>query len=128
MTTVSEENMVKIPDSIVRQLDLKPGTGLDWQLAENGTVIVQKRGSRAEQAEKLLGIGRSCLKSKFWANSITIRAAISAFTRKDRLLEVRAENVSAKACVRVINNSRAWRADSFLTSLRRDRPCSCRIL
>lgn len=60
-TTVLAENLVRIPDPIARLLDLKPGAGLDWQVSESGSVIVQKRGSRAEQADKLLGIGRSCL-------------------------------------------------------------------
>lgn len=61
-TTVFAGNMVKIPDTIAALLDLKPGAGLDWQMTDDGAVIVQKRGSRAEQADKLLGIGRSCLK------------------------------------------------------------------
>jgi len=61
-TTVSANNTVKIPDAIARLLDVKPGTALDWQVAENGTVVVHKRNSRAERAEQLLGIGRPCLK------------------------------------------------------------------
>ncbi len=61
-TTVSANNTVKIPDAIAQILDVKPGTDLVWQVAEDGTIVVHKRTSRAERAERLLGIGRHCLK------------------------------------------------------------------
>ena len=56
------DNTVRIPDVIARLLDLKPGTVLDWQVADNGSVLVHKHGTRGERAEKLLGIGRPFLK------------------------------------------------------------------
>ncbi len=61
-TTVCDDNTVKIPDAIARLLDLKPGTALDWQVADNGSILVHKHSTRGERAEKLLGIGRPFLK------------------------------------------------------------------
>jgi len=61
-TTMSADNTVKIPDALARLLDLKPGAALDWQVAGPGSLLVHKHSPRGERAEKLLGIGRPCLK------------------------------------------------------------------
>ena len=61
-TTVLPDNTVKIPEAIARVLDLKPGTALDLQVADDGTLLVHKRSTRGDRAEKLLGIGRPFLK------------------------------------------------------------------
>jgi hypothetical protein len=61
-TTVLADNTVKIPEAIARMLDLKPGTTLDIQVADGGTLLVHKRSPRGDRAEKLLGIGRPFLK------------------------------------------------------------------
>ena len=60
--TVLPDNTVKIPEAIARVLDLKPGTALDLQVADDGTLLVHKRSTRGDRAEKLLGIGRPFLK------------------------------------------------------------------
>jgi hypothetical protein len=61
ITTVLADNTVKIPDTLARQLDLKPGSTLDWELTENGTLLVHTQRTRAQRADLLLGIGRACL-------------------------------------------------------------------
>jgi len=59
---MSEDNTVRIPDAIARLLDLKPGTALEWQVADSGAILVHKQSTRGERADKLLGIGRPFLK------------------------------------------------------------------
>ena len=56
------DNMLKIPDVIAQDLDLKPGTALDWRVAANGVILLHKHIARGERADKLLGIGRRFLK------------------------------------------------------------------
>ena len=59
---MSADNTVRIPDAIVRLLDLKPGAELEWQAAPDGSLILRKRNGRAEMAGKLVGIARPFLK------------------------------------------------------------------
>ena len=61
-TTVLPDNTVKIPDAIAQLLDLKPGATLDWQVADNATLIIHKHSTRGTRADKLLGIARPFLK------------------------------------------------------------------
>ena len=61
-TRVLADNTVKIPDAIVRLMGLEPGTALDLQVADDGTLIVYRHRTRGERADRLLGIGRPFLK------------------------------------------------------------------
>ncbi len=61
-TTVLPDNTAKIPDAIAQLLDLKPGATLDWQVADNATLIIHKHSTRGTRADKLLGIARPFLK------------------------------------------------------------------
>ncbi len=61
-TTVLPDNTVKIPEAIARALNLKPGTALDLQVAADGSLLLHKRSTRGERADKLLGIGKPFLK------------------------------------------------------------------
>ena len=62
ITTVTGKNQVTLPAKLARALDIKPGTKLDWQLGEDGELIVRPVLSRAQLARKLAGIGREWLK------------------------------------------------------------------
>ncbi|MCZ7640645.1 MAG: hypothetical protein M5U12_34040 [Verrucomicrobia bacterium] len=62
ITTVLADNTVKIPDAIARVMGLTPGAALDLQVTGNGTLLLHKRRSRGDRADKLLGIGRPFLK------------------------------------------------------------------
>ena len=61
-TTMLVDNTMRIPDAIIRMLDLKPGAPLDLQVTENGTLLVHKHRTRGERADKLQGIGQPFLK------------------------------------------------------------------
>ena len=61
-TTVTGKNQVTIPASLVRQLNIKPGTRLEWHLEENGTIVVKLLPSRGELARQLAGMLRPLLK------------------------------------------------------------------
>jgi AbrB family looped-hinge helix DNA binding protein len=61
-TTVSKNNEVSIPADIARELDIHPGTELEWEKTGEGTVIVRPLPSRAELERQLRGAGRRWLK------------------------------------------------------------------
>ena len=62
-TTVSENNQVSIPPEIARDLDIHPGTQLEWVKAQPGEIILRPLRSRAEQARELMGSGKKWVKT-----------------------------------------------------------------
>jgi AbrB family looped-hinge helix DNA binding protein len=59
VTTVTGKNQVTIPAEMVKALDLKPGTRLNWSVgADPNTLIVKRELSRAELARQLCGLGK----------------------------------------------------------------------
>ena len=61
-TTVTESNQVSIPPEIARDLDIHPGTQLEWAKAGEGAILVRPLPSRGEMARQLMGAGRRWLK------------------------------------------------------------------
>lgn len=61
ITTVTGKNQVTIPAKLARALEIEAGTRLDWQLGEDGTLIVHPLPKRGELARRLGGIGRKWL-------------------------------------------------------------------
>ena len=61
-TTVSEKNLVSIPQEIAREFDIHPGTRLEWTKAGEGVIALKPLPSRGELARQLLGAGRRYLK------------------------------------------------------------------
>ena len=61
ITTVTGKNQITIPAKLASQLDIQPGTRVDWSLGEDGVLIVRPLPSRGELARQLAGIGRSWL-------------------------------------------------------------------
>lgn len=61
-TTVSKNNEVSIPADIARELDIHPGTELQWEKTGEGTIVVRLLLSRAELERQLRGAGRRWLK------------------------------------------------------------------
>jgi AbrB family looped-hinge helix DNA binding protein len=62
ITTVTGKNQITIPAELAKQLDLQPGTRLDWSLREDGVLIARPLPRRGELARKAAGIGRKWLK------------------------------------------------------------------
>ena len=61
ITTMTGKNQITIPAQLVRTLDIKPGTRLDWSVGEDGELIAQILPDRGELARQLAGIGRPWL-------------------------------------------------------------------
>ncbi len=62
ITTITGKNQVTIPAQLVKQLDLEPGTQLDWNVNAEGVIFVRPLPRRNELVSKLEGMGRAWLK------------------------------------------------------------------
>ena len=62
ITTVTGKNQVTIPAELARELDIAPGTRLDWARGDEGTLIVKIIPNRAELARRLAGRGKRHLR------------------------------------------------------------------
>lgn len=62
ITTITGKNQVTIPAQLVKQLELEPGTQLDWNVNAEGVILVRPLPRRSELVRKLEGMGRSWLK------------------------------------------------------------------
>lgn len=58
ITTITDKNQITIPAELVKQLDLQPGTRLDWSVQGDGALLVRPLPSRGELARKVCGMGR----------------------------------------------------------------------
>lgn len=61
ITTVTGKNQITIPAKLASQLEIRPGTRLDWSLGQDGVLIVRPLPSRGELARRAAGMGRSWL-------------------------------------------------------------------
>ena len=60
ITTVTGKNQITIPAELARELDIAPGTRLDWAKGETGVLIVKVIPNRAIVRErKAKRFGRS---------------------------------------------------------------------
>jgi AbrB family looped-hinge helix DNA binding protein len=62
ITTVTGKNQITIPAQLARELDIAPGTRLDWTKGDDGSLIVKIIPNRAELARRLAGRGRRHLR------------------------------------------------------------------
>lgn len=62
ITTITGKNQVTLPAELVRELELAPGTRLDWRIGPNRTLIATPQPSRAQLAAELMGAGRPYLR------------------------------------------------------------------
>lgn len=56
-TTITGKNQVTLPAKLVRELDWKPGTLLDWSTTEDGSLVARRsplRGERALELQELM--------------------------------------------------------------------------
>lgn len=63
ITVVTKANQATIPVELARELNIKPGTRLDWSKDQNGNLQVKLVPSRGEMARRLAGIGRDWLEA-----------------------------------------------------------------
>lgn len=61
-TTVTKDNQVGIPQEIVREFGIHPGTQLEWTRNPDHSIRVVPLKSRGERSRELLGAGRKWLK------------------------------------------------------------------
>jgi AbrB family looped-hinge helix DNA binding protein len=61
ITTVTGKNQVTIPAKLAKQLDIQPGTRIDWSIGEGGVLIARLLPPRAELARQAAGMGRQWL-------------------------------------------------------------------
>lgn len=61
ITTVPRKNQITIPAKLASQLNIQPGTRLDWSLGQDGVIVVRPLPSRGEMARRAAGMGRSWL-------------------------------------------------------------------
>ena len=79
ITTVTGKNQITIPAELARELDIAPGTRLDWAKGAEGTLIVKIIPNRAELARRLAGRGRRLLRK----GSNPIRDLVEDRVRED---------------------------------------------
>jgi AbrB family looped-hinge helix DNA binding protein len=79
ITTVTDKNQITIPAELARELDIAPGTRLDWAKGVHGTLIVKIIPNRAELARRLAGRGRRHLRQ----GSKPIRDLVQDRVRED---------------------------------------------
>jgi AbrB family looped-hinge helix DNA binding protein len=61
ITTVTGKNQITIPAKLAGELDIRPGTRLDWSLGEDGVLIAKPLPRRGELARQIAGMGRAWL-------------------------------------------------------------------
>jgi AbrB family looped-hinge helix DNA binding protein len=61
ITTVTGKNQVTIPAKLAHQLDIQPGTRLDWAIGKDGVLIVRPLPRRGTLARQIAGLGRQWL-------------------------------------------------------------------
>lgn len=61
ITTVTGKNQVTIPAKLVSQLNIQPGTRIDWAIGEDGVLVARLLPSRSELARQAAGMGRKWL-------------------------------------------------------------------
>jgi bifunctional DNA-binding transcriptional regulator/antitoxin component of YhaV-PrlF toxin-antitoxin module len=62
ISRITGKNQVTVPASIVEKASLRPGTRLDWAVAEEGVLIVKVLPDRGTLAARLRGSGREHLR------------------------------------------------------------------
>jgi AbrB family looped-hinge helix DNA binding protein len=60
-TTVNESNQVNIPSELASQLNIQPGTRLQWEKTGEGAILVRPLPNKAQLARELMGAGRQWL-------------------------------------------------------------------
>ncbi len=61
-TTITGKNQVTLPAELVRELDWKAGTQIEWTKTDEGTLIARRKPTRGELASQIMGRGKHLLK------------------------------------------------------------------
>ena len=79
ITSVTGKNQTTIPAELARELEIVPGTRLDWAKGGEGILIVKIIPNRAELTRRLAGRGRRYLRQ----DSNPIRDLVEDRVRED---------------------------------------------
>lgn len=63
ITTVTGKSQVTIPAKLANQLDIQPGTQIEWSIREDGVLLARLLPRRGQLARKAFGMGRAWLKA-----------------------------------------------------------------
>ena len=61
ITIVTGKNQITIPAKLAKQLDIQPGTQIDWSISAEGVLIARPLPRRDKLARKAAGMGRKWL-------------------------------------------------------------------
>jgi AbrB family looped-hinge helix DNA binding protein len=61
ITTVTGKNQITIPAKLASQLDIQPGTRIDWSIDDEGVLIARLLPNRNDLARQAAGMGRPWL-------------------------------------------------------------------
>jgi bifunctional DNA-binding transcriptional regulator/antitoxin component of YhaV-PrlF toxin-antitoxin module len=81
ITTMTGKNQVTVPAAIVAEAGLGPGTRLDWEVAEEGVLVVRVLPDRATLASRLRGSGR---RDRRRARASAVDGLVRERAREDR--------------------------------------------
>lgn len=79
ITTVTGKNQITLPAKLVKELDIQPGTRIDWSIDAAGMIHARLLPSRGALARKAGGMGRDWVK----AGSDPIADLVKARSKED---------------------------------------------
>lgn len=62
ITTVTGKHQITIPAQLIKELDIQPGTRIDWSVGEDGVLLARMLPHRGALARKVAGMGRHWVK------------------------------------------------------------------
>ena len=81
ITTLTGKNQITLPAELVKALELKPGTRLEWSIGPNQTLVATPLPSKARRVADLMGAGRKFLRP----GSDPVRELIAERVREDEI-------------------------------------------
>ncbi len=60
ITTVTGKNQITIPSVLANQLDIQPGSKIDWTIGEDANILIARvLPTRGQLARQIAGMGRA---------------------------------------------------------------------
>ncbi len=85
ITTITGKNQVTLPAKLIRELDWKPGTQLEWTKTTEGALVARRRPTRGELGRELQTLMKKYIKpgESVVEGLLRDRAEDDALDRKD---------------------------------------------
>ena len=61
-TTITGKNQITLPAELVKELDLKPGTRLEWSILEDRSFLARPLPTRGELSRSVMGLAADKLR------------------------------------------------------------------